>query len=31
MAKPKPMPHKPGVSGGKPIKEGGKIGKQKSK
>lgn len=31
MAKPKPMPHKPGVSNGASREKGGKIGKQKSK
>ena len=31
MAKPKPMPHKPGVSSGKPYGKGGRVGKQKSK
>lgn len=30
-SKPKPVPHKPGVSNGKPYDKGGKVGKKKCK
>ena len=29
--RPRPMPHKPGISNSKPYNKGGKVGKQKCK